>query len=234
MAFIVILGCSRKTDAIYSDKEINTNEIKAIDNHPDQYSNSTPLLSIPEQPELGCYYALDDKYSDSRNEKEIESWWEAKLKSIKASGIKKNILLGGGAGPNGAEWNTYTDLYFALVIPTKRNLKDSDDLDFDPITVTLNDKSIDYKSIRSQSFGEIILIDFMLEKEVWTYALKSIEPEDYIPLFGKERVEEANRGEDVFGAPMSTGKMFKVVIEVELDNKEKIQVTDYFHIGHGE
>ena len=74
----------------------------------------TSMTLIADQPELGCYYELDDKYSDSKNEKLIEEWWNSKLESIKEKGIQNHIFTKDGGGPNGAEWNTYTDLYFVI------------------------------------------------------------------------------------------------------------------------
>ncbi len=187
------------------------------------------------EPKIGCYYELDEKYSDSPDEKEIEMWWNGKLELVKEAGIQDDILSSGGAGPNGAEWGTYTDLYFVVLFPTELNLNyDSDNENFDPVTVTLNEKPINYKLINRQSYANGILVDFMLEKEVWTYALRPIKSEDYIPLYGKERVGASKKGESVFIAPMNTGEVFKIAVEIELENRKKYTTTAYFHVAYGD
>ena len=231
-AFILIYGCNIKSDK--NQGNVKTNEVKdkTLTTIVEQKSNSKQFLRIFDQLELGCYYELDDKYSDSKNEKEIENWWGDKLKSIEETGIQNNILSKDAGGPNGAEWNTYTDLYFVLVIPTKIHAKESIDLRYDSIAIAINDKPVNYN--KRQSDNKVILADFMLEKEIWTSALRSIEPEDYVPLFGKERVEKAKMGDIPFIAPMNTGKIFEINIDIRLENGELINLKEFFHIAYGE
>ena len=114
-----------------------------------------------------------------------------------------------------------------LVVPSKFNVKENN-------PITINDRPIDSNSINIQSDDEVIIVDFMLEKEDWSSALRSIQPEDYIPLFGKERVGNANNGYSDFGAPMDTGKILKINVELTLDNGETKTLTKFFHIAYGE
>ncbi|MBU0489227.1 MAG: hypothetical protein KKA07_04425 [Bacteroidetes bacterium] len=185
--------------------------------------------------EIGCYYELDEKYSNSSDQEEIDQWWEEKIESIKKSGIQNDIYSRRGGGPNGAQWNTFTDLYFVVLFPTKLELNNipDDDYTYDPISIMLNEKPITYKLVRRQSYEKGIMLDFMIEKEVWTYALRPVEPHDYIPLFGKERVESGEDG-GAFSAPMNTGMVFQIVVEIELENKERMTASKYFHIAYGE
>lgn len=225
---IVLVSC---TNGI-KKKEINNNVIK------DTLSlkkTESKIKKRADKPQIAYYYELDDKYSSTLDSVKIEGWWNNKIETIKELGIKEEDIANGKGGPNGAEWNTYTNLYFVGLFPTDSNLNyNLENKNYNLIKITVNDKPIKYKIIKKQKYTKGILISFMLEKEIWTKTLRAIESTDYIPLYGKEKVEMSKKEENVFAAPMDTGEIFKLTIEVQLKNKEKIRATKYFHIAFGE
>lgn len=176
---------------------------------------------------IACYYELDDKYSDISDTSEINKWWSNKLENIKQSGIDNDIFSKEGGGPNGAEWNSNADLYFAGMFGI------SDQYKKNKVSISLNNKFIDVEKFNIQSYSKDMLVSFMIPKEVWKAALRSVTPEDYIPLYGKEQVDMYNNDETVFAAPLNTGEVFTIGITIKTATGE-LNTTEYFHIAYGE
>lgn len=172
-------------------------------------------------PQIGCFYEMDDKYSDEENSALIELWWMTKLDTIEANGVQNDVLQTNGGGPNGAEWNTDTDLYF-VVFPVPHNVVST--------AVSLND--VDSLSVKTHydTLENGVIIYFSIEKEIWQQALRPIEEVDYLPLYGKEKMEnEAN-----FIAPLNIGEVFKINVTLTGSDQTSHTVSDYFHIAYGE
>lgn len=201
----------------------------------DSLSPKDSLLNSTSHPEfkskIACYYELDDKYSDISDTSEISKWWSNKLENVKQTGIENDIFSSVGGGPNGAEWNSDTDLYFIVLCDIRE--QNIVNLLKNPVSVTLNEKIVKDIEILTQSYTKGLMVSFMIPKEVWTEALRPVAQEDYIPLYGKKQVDLYNNGETVFAAPLNTGEVFTIGITIQSALGE-FNTSEYFHIAYGE
>ena len=211
---IVLYSCGHSNT---TPKENNSNKEEVL---------NADLIQTFTVPQLGCYYELDDKYSHSNDTGEISKWWDEKLEFIKASGIQNDVFSNSG-GPNGSVWNSYTDLYFVTLFQTGSDSGNP----LDTILVKINDSTVVIDNIKKLFFGKNnALIGFKIDKELWFNNLRAIEKKDYTPLYGKERLERARKGEAVFIADLDTGEVFKITVEITLKNHEVVELSKYFHI----
>jgi hypothetical protein len=188
----------------------------------------TDSNKIPEDTlllDVGCYYKLDDKYSESKDTAEINNWWRKKLTGFERNGFQNNLFAGKGGGPNGAEWNSSTDLY--VVATLNKILKD------ETIELELNKEKVSeiqfLKYIPKNKIGEIIYC--VLPKIVWEKYLRKINANDLEGIYGKENIEALKRNSAV---PLETGKVVEITINIKNSKTCLFSRTAFFHVAYGE
>lgn len=197
------------------------------DTNPEEPAKTTSVSVAFEltEPQLGCYYQLDNKYSDITYTNTISEWWYNKEKAISEQGVGSNLFSEQGGGPNGAEWNSETNLYFAALFP-----KTEEQMHIKAISVYVNDSvsSIE-RSMQTTPLG--LMITFSIKKEQWIEYLHEIKPKDYEFLFDQEYLQVP---EEELAAPLNTGEVFKIEVILETLDNPPAKVSDYFHIAYGE
>ncbi len=130
--------------------------------------------------DFGCYYKLDDKYSQSEDTTVINTWWQKKLREFEFKGIANNIFTNQGGGPNGAEWNSSADIFVVATI--NASLKN------DRIELELNKKRMSgIKFLKYTPQGKTgTIVYFTLPKAVWEKHLRKINSRDFKGIYGKE------------------------------------------------
>lgn len=126
------------------------------------------------KPKFGCYYLLDDKYSDVTSPEIINAWWDNKIDTIIKYGIGNNLFDHYGGGPNGAEWNASAHLLFVASYP--------DTLDLEVVykfTVKINQQTVSPLAIRTENSPSGLVSSFMISQNDWTKMLRPIETDDY-------------------------------------------------------
>jgi hypothetical protein len=189
--------------------------------------------------EFSSFFELDDKYSDSEDKEEIDRWWNQRKNDLLLKNLAQNtydIFNHNGGGPNGAEWNSYADIYCVAVIDGDsallRDLKeDASDMS---VTIYLNDKPLRYRSpqfhIKSLSGKDHLVLDFFVEKEVWIYALRKIFPGDCVLMFGKSGCKAIQTD----GIPVEAGKVAWLTVKCHLPNGGALTINNYIHWAEGE
>ena len=170
---------------------------------------------------FGCYYKLDDKYSESKDTSEINAWWREKIKRSELKGIQDNLFSGNGGGPNGAEWNPSTDLF--LIATINRPVTD------EAITLELNKNKISgikfLQYIPENKIGTLVC--FELPQAVWGKYLRKIKVEDLNGIYGGEKLDTLKK---YSAAPLDAGR----VIEISLSISNGCKLTGFFHVAYGE
>jgi hypothetical protein len=183
-----------------------------------------PVLPYMFPVSMGCYYKLDDKYSESEDTAAINSWWQKKLQGIVSSGFQNSLFADQGGGPNGAEWNASTDLYIAATLDQVPQAA--------PIRLLLNNKQVHgirfFSYIPGNTSGAIIYC--RLPKAVWEKQLRKITPADFDGIYEKENVESLRQSSV---APLETGKVLEISLHIQA-GKRSYELTDFFHIAYGE
>lgn len=174
--------------------------------------------------QIVCFYKLDDKYSDSEDSNTINNWWQSKLEEIVENGVYSNLLEHQGGGPNGAEWNADTDLFFAVVIPQVI------DLDSVSTTVKLNDIPVAVLMQEVQQQTDRTLFSFAISSSLWKSALRPINDTDISLLFPEEMI---NKPEEELIAPLNTGEVFVIEFECSTPSRS-YSATGCFHVAFGE
>lgn len=210
-----VTNTGRHSDSVNSNDSADSS-LKTDSNKAPQ---DTLLLSI------GCYYKLDDKYSESEDTTEINNWWRKKLLEFECNGFQNNLFANKGGGPNGAEWNSSTDLYIAATIDKI--------LENETIELELNKKKVSgikfLKYIPNYKIGTIIY--FKLPKALWERHLRKIDANDFEGIYGKENVESLKKNSIT---PLETGKTVEITINIQNGKTSSFTLTDFFHIAYGE
>lgn len=175
--------------------------------------------------DMGCYYKLDDKYSESEDTAEINKWWRKKLKEFEYNGFQNNLFAKKGGGPHGAEWNSSTDLFIAATI--------NKTLNNETIELKLNKKKISrvnfFKYFPIHKIGTIIY--FKLPRALWEKHLRKINAEDFEGIYGKENIESVKEN---LTAPLDAGEVVEITIYIRNSKNSSFTITDFFHIAYGE
>ncbi|MEZ4805214.1 MAG: hypothetical protein R2852_06960 [Bacteroidia bacterium] len=174
---------------------------------------------------LGCYYKLDDKYSESEDSSEIGIWWRNKLIQFEQHGFQNNLFDNRGGGPNGAEWNSSTDLYIAASID--KIIED------ETIELELNKKKITgviFKTyIPKNKIGSIV--HFKLPKDLWETHLRKINANDLKGIYGNVNLDSLRKSSS---APLEIGWIVEVTLTIHSSKNSSITLTDFFHLAYGE
>jgi hypothetical protein len=174
---------------------------------------------------FGCYYKLDDKYSQSKDTAGINKWWQSKLNEFELNGIQNSLFEDHGGGPNGAEWNPSTDLF--VVAATNKILKN------ETVVLELNKKKIPgiklFKYLPDSKTGTILY--FKLPQALWEKHLRKIKPNDLEGIYGKEKINILKKNRAV---PLDAGEIIEITMKIKHNKNDLIVFKDFFHIARGE
>jgi hypothetical protein len=168
---------------------------------------------------FGCYYKMDDKYSETQDTAEINKWWRQKLTELDRKGIRSSLFSNKGPGPSGAEWNPSTELFVAAAV---QGMPENE-----KITLELNKKKITgikFTSCKAK-WGSIVY--FQLPFELWKKDLRNIKAGDLQELYNGENLDTLKK---YSAAPLETGQ----VVEITLSIKGNGVFTDFLHAAYGE
>lgn len=172
---------------------------------------------------FGCYYKMDDKYSDTQDTAEVNKWWRGRLTGFEEKGIRSNLFTDNGGGPNCAEWNPATDLFFAVAY--NQRIQD------EKIVLEINKKSIKNIpfSFRPVRWGTLIW--FELPRALWEKHQRAIKTADLQELYKGENLDTLKKYSP---APLETGQVVEITVRVKNNGKDAMVFTDLFHTAYGE
>lgn len=168
------------------------------------------------------FYKMDDKYSAEKDTQTIQQWMHSKTETIIANNIEFNLFDKDrqGGGPNNAEWNADTDLYFAISLPDTINPED--------LKISINNNQfIPHSPFSIQKDPETVLW-ITIPHEDWYKALRKIEKHEYKKIYGEDFLAGISDGY-IPSAPLNSGKVIKFDFEIR-----KSLSSHYFHVAYGE
>lgn len=185
----------------------------------------TPLQSDTLLQWIGAYYKLDDKYSFSKDTALINSWWKSKLAQVELYGKPANLFSHNGGGPNGAEWNSSTDLFIVASCGYK--------LISESVELRLNGKVIPgLKLVKQTPLTKTgTLLYLRLPQEVWEKELRDIQPGDLEALYGKENLESLTK---TSATPLQTGRLVDISVHITQSKNKAVTLRGLFHVAYGE
>ena len=163
-----------------------------------------------------CFYKLDDKYSKAAGTVEINTWVKEKTKQIQSGKITGDIFLRKGPGPNGSEWNPFTDLYIGIQLPN--------DNKNDELVINVNDKFFKKIKVNCEKIKWLVI-----KKSFWGGHLRKIKAKDIAGLYGIEKIDAVKKGTYIPSAPLDEGEILKINIF-----SGNIKLEKYFHVNYGE
>jgi hypothetical protein len=235
IVFILLFSCNNTVSTTNNSNQHttdSTNKLAATDTSKIKPANKTSSLPIPKHAPgdtltlgFGCYYKLDDKYAETEDTAQVNSWLRKKLAKVEFFGAWSNLFSNAGGGPNGAEWNSSTDLFCIATINKV--------LTNEQITIKLNKSEIRgisvFKYIPDGRTGTIIY--FKLPKILWEKRLRNITAADYAGLYKDENIDTLKK---YSSAPLNAGKIFEITLSVQMGKSNSIVLDDFFHIAYGE
>ncbi|MFT5820248.1 MAG: hypothetical protein ACI8ZM_001487 [Crocinitomix sp.] len=173
----------------------------------------------PERLEIYAFYPLGDKYFDKNDSLKLEEWMTNKTDLLCGLGCDselcegRNVFEHKGGGPNGAEWNAESDLYFAIFHSG-----------VDAYQLFLNDSLSAFEVIQKP------IVDWIrIPSETWMRILRPLENEDLPFLYDKAEIESEKSELSLRLAPLKTGEVIKFTLK-----SDSLERVNYFHVAYGE
>lgn len=164
-----------------------------------------------------CFYKLDEKHSAEKDSTLINNWLKEKSEIILANDSIESIFNQNAGGPNGAEWNPGTDLYIAILSPSKK-ITNKPSL---RINGELYSKSVfEYNDN---------LIWYLVEYDYWLKEVKEIDSTDIKQMYTHEFLNGIKNKEFSPSADLLYGEILK--FEISYGNKELVK---FFYATYGE
>lgn len=183
------------------------------------------------EPSFGCYYQMDDKYSNEQDKTKIEQWQKNKLRDISQKGILQNLFSHHGGGPHGAEWNAVwnpgIDFFCVAQIEWPvSEIKNS--------SIRLNDKEVNLEKnfVSSAQNNSTTLVYFMILADVWKKSLKPLTKADFPKRYDPQTIQKHQMNNN--SIPLDTGDFVEITFEAANKADKRILLSGIFHVDSGE
>lgn len=164
-----------------------------------------------------CFYELDYKYSTEKDSLIINTWLKEKSLAILKNDSLENIFSQNGGGPNGSQWNPFSNLYIAISIP-------SDELTEIP-KLYVNGKLYKKQIYKYSSY----LIWYVIKQDFWEREIRDIDSIDVKKMYSPEFLSGVKNGKINTLVDLNYGEILKFEISYK---KEKL--TNFFYATYGE